>query len=543
MRGRGKLFIILSILLLLSACTIKDENTMRIDEKGKMNYEILVAFDREVLTNVININNLNNNKLTKISDSDMLEFINNDEIMNLSYLDGLNKNEYIDENYIGVKYSYSVNDINTISTDKEIKININNIKNNEKLINQKIFTKSNNRYSANYIFNFKEKSKYINHIIKFKLNLPHKAISHNATSTSKDGKTLIWDLSEDENEINFTFSLNEDNFSFAGNIFNKAYIIFIIPIILLVVIIVILVSRKWKETKKENVVIVLIVLLTIFIILLCLGIQRTITNESKKVKLLKKDNISSTSILRYNNTIYLNYDELNESNLELSKIINYSSSLDNIIDKLIKEDNNIKMYDENQNKVLETTISKEKARIIFREYFSIKNDVKTKILFKNAKDNEFAQSINFKVNREEILREMIVKTAREQIGNTGEKYWQYFGYNHRIEWCCIFVSWLADQYGLIDSGAIPKFTWVQPGVDFYRQKGQFKKSNEYIPKPGDIIFFNWNNNSVIDHVGIVEKVENDIVYAIEGNVGHKDVQRRKYKLKNKNIYGYGVPSY
>jgi len=54
-------------------------------------------------------------------------------------------------------------------------------------------------------------------------------------------------------------------------------------------------------------------------------------------------------------------------------------------------------------------------------------------------------------------------------------------------------------------------------------------------------FRTWNtkyrgDNEVIDHVGIVEKVQN-------GYVDYKDVKRKKYKLNNNVIYAYGVPEY
>ena len=35
--------------------------------------------------------------------------------------------------------------------------------------------------------------------------------------------------------------------------------------------------------------------------------------------------------------------------------------------------------------------------------------------------------------------------------------------------------------------------------------------------PGDIIFFDWDGDNLADHVGIVEKAEDGIIYTIEGN--------------------------
>ncbi|RHP77773.1 CHAP domain-containing protein [Coprobacillus sp. OF03-2AA] len=64
------------------------------------------------------------------------------------------------------------------------------------------------------------------------------------------------------------------------------------------------------------------------------------------------------------------------------------------------------------------------------------------------------------------------------------------------------------------------------------------KKKSYIPQTGDIIFFDWNGDGHVQHVGIVEKVENDKVYTIEGN-SKDEVRNKNYSLTNKSIYGYG----
>ena len=65
-----------------------------------------------------------------------------------------------------------------------------------------------------------------------------------------------------------------------------------------------------------------------------------------------------------------------------------------------------------------------------------------------------------------------------------------------------------------------------------------------------IVFFDWNDpngasgpqDGEADHVGIVEKCENGIVYTIEGNTSDR-VARRSYSLSSSTIVGYGVPAY
>lgn len=63
-------------------------------------------------------------------------------------------------------------------------------------------------------------------------------------------------------------------------------------------------------------------------------------------------------------------------------------------------------------------------------------------------------------------------------------------------------------------------------------------------KVGDIIFFDWteSNDGKADHVGIVEKYENEIVYTIEGN-SNNECKKQQYNLNSSVILGYGVPMY
>lgn len=62
---------------------------------------------------------------------------------------------------------------------------------------------------------------------------------------------------------------------------------------------------------------------------------------------------------------------------------------------------------------------------------------------------------------------------------------------------------------------------------------------------GDIIFFDWadSNDGKADHVGIVEKVENDTVYTIEGNTRGDMSKENQYKINSNVILGYGTPEY
>ena len=136
----------------------------------------------------------------------------------------------------------------------------------------------------------------------------------------------------------------------------------------------------------------------------------------------------------------------------------------------------------------------------------------------------------------------IVAVAQTQIGNEGGlKYCEWYGYSYRVEWCAIFVSWCADQCGYLDAGILPKELNVIPYVEWFRERDQWQYM-DYEPSPGDLIFYDWESDGLADHVGIVERVEDGIVYSIEGNAGDACIENSHY-LGTTPIYGYGTPAY
>ena len=141
-----------------------------------------------------------------------------------------------------------------------------------------------------------------------------------------------------------------------------------------------------------------------------------------------------------------------------------------------------------------------------------------------------------------VGNEAIVEVAAQQVGNVGGRpYWSWYGFYDRVDWCACFVSWCANKCGYIDKGIIPKFAGVGTGIDWFQDRHQWQKRG-YQPKPGDIIFFDWEGNGYGSHVGIVEKSDDLYVYTIEGNSGDKCC-RRTYFLHSSVVLGYGIPKY
>lgn len=145
--------------------------------------------------------------------------------------------------------------------------------------------------------------------------------------------------------------------------------------------------------------------------------------------------------------------------------------------------------------------------------------------------------------------DQIVAVALSQLGNVGgEPYWSWYGFGSRVEWCACFVSWCANQCGYIETGVIPKYAGCVNGVNWFKDRGQWA-DNDIEPAPGMIIFFDWDNkgssgpqDGESDHTGIVERVEDGIVYTVEGNSGDS-CRENHYAVGYYEILGYGIPAY
>ena len=118
--------------------------------------------------------------------------------------------------------------------------------------------------------------------------------------------------------------------------------------------------------------------------------------------------------------------------------------------------------------------------------------------------------------------DQIVTVALTQIGNVGgDPYWSWYGFGSRVEWCACFVSWCANECGYIDTGVIPKYAGCVNGVQWFKDRGQWVDGSAE-PAPSMVIFFDWDSpdgssgpqDGLSDHTGIVQKVENGIVYTV-----------------------------
>ena len=133
----------------------------------------------------------------------------------------------------------------------------------------------------------------------------------------------------------------------------------------------------------------------------------------------------------------------------------------------------------------------------------------------------------------------IVEVARGELGNVGgDKFWKWYGFNSHVHWCACFVSWCADQCGYIEMGIIPKFAVVGDGANWFKARHRWA-GRGYKPKPGDIIFFDFEQDGLLDHVGIVETCDGKTITTIEGNSGNA-CKRLTYSVGSSQIAGYGL---
>ena len=196
-----KRIILIFICFILCACTVRNESTLTINEDGKLKYEVLIAFDKEL------IESLKKNNIIK-SDEEIDEYVNNN--IKDNYLNGFIKQEYSDEEYVGNTYTYEVNNIDDVSTTSNVAV----ILNKNSVVEKNMFTIKNGVYKANFSYNLKNKYNYenVDFINTFTVNLPRKAISSNADEVLNDGKTLVWNIKNGESKaINFKFSFTNEN--------------------------------------------------------------------------------------------------------------------------------------------------------------------------------------------------------------------------------------------------------------------------------------------------------------------------------------------
>ena len=113
-------------------------------------------------------------------------------------------------------------------------------------------------------------------------------------------------------------------------------------------------------------------------------------------------------------------------------------------------------------------------------------------------------------------------------------------------WCAATVSAIPIKLGY--TKIMPVECSCSKMIELYKKLGSWVEADNRVPVPGDVVFYDWDDNGIgdnkgsADHVGIVEKVVGNKITVIEGNYANA-VKRRYLDVNGRYIRGYAVPKY
>jgi N-acetyl-anhydromuramyl-L-alanine amidase AmpD len=188
--------------------------------------------------------------------------------------------------------------------------------------------------------------------------------------------------------------------------------------------------------------------------------------------------------------------------------------------------------------------------IIYRDGSVVKLVSHSNTAYAAGESSFDGESSNWKSSSSSSLSNVIRLAASEvgysesPPGSNKTKYGAWYGMDG-VPWCAIFVSYC---FYLAGSKLPPittekGFAYCPAGVSYYKERGQLDMN----PRPGDIVFFDWQKDGTSDHVGIVESIaSSNSVICIEGNTSNSDnsnggqVMRRTRNFSQ--IAGFAHPS-
>ncbi len=113
-------------------------------------------------------------------------------------------------------------------------------------------------------------------------------------------------------------------------------------------------------------------------------------------------------------------------------------------------------------------------------------------------------------------------------------------------WCATFGSVAAIDCGFTD--IIPTECGCQRQIGLFQELGCWVEEDDYVPLPGDYIFYCRSDSGIgdctgwSDHVGIVVGTAGPFIKVIEGNCANQ-VMERIIRIDAKTIRGFGIPAY
>ena len=123
---------------------------------------------------------------------------------------------------------------------------------------------------------------------------------------------------------------------------------------------------------------------------------------------------------------------------------------------------------------------------------------------------------------------------------------QNYMVTYEDDWCATFVSFTAIRSDM--TGYIPTECSCERQIRLWQDMGRWEEDDIYLPLPGDIIYYDWDERTLgdstgwSDHVGIVVGTYGPFIKVIEGNkdnaVGYRYIIRWDPRIR-----GYGLPEY
>ena len=147
--------------------------------------------------------------------------------------------------------------------------------------------------------------------------------------------------------------------------------------------------------------------------------------------------------------------------------------------------------------------------------------------------NDLLELARTQLGYEESAINFVVDEEGERHGYT--RYGDWYGNDHAA-WCAMYISFCL-HYADVPEAYFPIEANCAKWIRALDNRGLYLKAGEYEPKPGDLVFFDWEGDGVADHVGLVEKVDEKL-HTIEGNTANR-VKRVEYEPDDRAICGYG----
>lgn len=118
---------------------------------------------------------------------------------------------------------------------------------------------------------------------------------------------------------------------------------------------------------------------------------------------------------------------------------------------------------------------------------------------------------------------------------------------YKAFWCATGMSAIAIEEKL--TKIMPVECGCPQMVRLYQQIGRWRENDDFNPRPGAIIFWDWQDSGIgdncgtPDHVGMVVKNENGRLTVVECNNGNAACDYKYMRVNDRYIRGYGDPDY